>query len=320
VSRMGRRATVIALSVSLLFLSGSVGVANGQGSKVSVREILPSKTDSRIDMFSGDGWDHCVYYQASAAKKHQLLVFLPGTGGKGHGAVDFCTLAASQGFHVVSLAYPSSISISVYHSSTNPDAFLKARENILYGKAPFQKLTVNEPNSIQNRLVKVVQYLAKRYPNEGWNQFLDRDDSLLWSKLVLTGQSQGGGHAAVLAMQHEVARVLMFGSPKDFNIHFQKPAKWYSAPSATPLDRFFSFVHDADEGHGCTYPQQLENYRAMKLMPRYRVINVDQASPPYQHTRLLTSSRSVKNPHASVISNGNYANVWAYMLKEKTEE
>src|SRR3954466_13197701 len=81
--------------------------------------------------------------------------------------------------------------------------------------------------------------------------------------------SQGGGHAALLAMQHEVARVLMFGSPKDFNVHFNQPARWFSGPNATPLDRYFSFVHSADEGHGCTYPQQLENYRAMKLMPRY---------------------------------------------------
>ena len=34
--------------------------------------------------------------------------------------------------------------------------------------------------------------------------------------------------------------------------------------------------------------------------------------------RLLTSSRAVKNPHASVIGNEGYANVWDYMLSEKT--
>ena len=67
----------------------------------------------------------------------------------------------------------------------------------------------------------------------------------------MAGQSQGGGHAALLAMQRRVRRrVLMFGSPKDFNIHFGQPARWYSGPNATPLGRFFSFAHGADEGHG----------------------------------------------------------------------
>ena len=283
-----------------------------------MREVLPSATDAGIDTFSGDGWNHCVYYQPSSTKKRQLLVFIPGTGGNGHGAAGFCTLAANQGFHVIALAYPSTISISKFHSSTDPDAFLKARENVLYGKAPFQTLDVNEPNSVQNRLVKLVRYLAKKYPKEGWNPYLDQDGSPLWSKLVLAGQSQGGGHAALLAMQHEVAHVLMFGSPKDFNIHFQRPAQWYSGPNATPLNRFFSFVHSADEGHGCSYPEQLENYRALKLLPRYRVIDVDSTPPPYQHSRLLTSGRPAKNPHASVIANADYVYVWAYMLREKT--
>ena len=51
--------------------------------KVVMREVRPSATDDRIDTFSGEGWDHCVYYQPSATKKHKLLVFLPGTGGRG---------------------------------------------------------------------------------------------------------------------------------------------------------------------------------------------------------------------------------------------
>jgi len=113
--------------------------------------------------------------------------------------------------------------------------------------------------------------------------------------------------------------VLMFGSPKDFNIHFRQPARWYSGPNATPLGRFFSFVHGDDEGHGCSYPEQLENYRALKLLPRYRVIDVDKTPPPYQHSRLLTSNRPAKNPHAAVVVNLDYANVWLYLLREKTD-
>jgi pimeloyl-ACP methyl ester carboxylesterase len=216
--------------------------------KLVVRSVLPSATDSRIDKFSGDGWEHWVYFDPAATERHLLVVFLPGTGGKGNGAKAFCTLAAGEGFHVVSLAYPSDVSMSVFHASVDPDAFLKARENIIYGKLPFGKLDTGVPNSIENRLRQLLRYLAAKFPQEHWKQFLQTTGDLRYSKLVLAGQSQGGGHAALIAMQHEVARVLMFGAPKDFNVHFNKPAKWFSGPNATPLDRFFSFVHSLDEG------------------------------------------------------------------------
>ncbi len=303
------------LFVSLLAQAGWLRAADAGTQQVVVRKVLPSATDRRIDQYSGNGWAHRVYYDPSATKKHRLVVFLAGTNGKGGGARAFCTLAANEGFHVVSLAYPSTISMSVYRGSSDPDAFLKARENVIYGKAPFMKLRVNEPNSIHNRLTKLVRYLAARRRKEGWGQYLDRKGSLQWKKLVLTGQSQGGGHAALLAMQHEVARVLMFGSPKDFNTHFEKPAKWYSGRRATPLDRFFSFVHRQDR-NGCTYPHQLANYRAMGMLPRYQVIDVDESRPPYRHSRLLTSSRREDNPHTAVIGNKAHVPVWRYLLLE----
>jgi hypothetical protein len=313
------KAQVIAVIALMSAQAAGFGDADDKTPKVVAREVLPSATDPRIDRFSGGGWAHCVYYQPSVRKKHRLLVFLPGTGGDGHGAVDFCTVAAGRGFHVVSLAYPSTVSMSVFRASADPDAFRKARENVLYGKAPIGELDVKEPNSILNRLVRLVRFLAAKYPKEGWDEYVDGDASPLWSKLVLAGQSQGGGHAVLLAMRHEVARVLMFGSPKDFNVHFGEPARWYSGPSATPRDRFFSFVHSADEGHGCTYLQQLENYRALNLLPRYPVIDVDRTPPPYRRSRLLTSSRPVKNPHASVIANPGYSKTWTYMLTQEAD-
>jgi hypothetical protein len=120
-------------------------------------------------------------------------------------------------------------------------------------------------------------------------------------------------------MRHEVARVLMFGSPKDFNVRLGKPGRWYPGRNATPLDRFFSFVHSGDEGHGCTYSQQLENNRALGLLPRYSVIDVDRTPPPYRHSRLLTSRRPSKNPHASVIANPGYAKTWTHLLAEEAD-
>ena len=306
-------------ALSLLAL---VLLAQGEetnGTKLVVHEVLPSATDKSIDTFSGDGWLHWAYCNSAVPPRHQLIVFLAGTGGTGKGHKAFNQLAANEGYHLVSLAYPSAVSISHFHNSPDPDAFLKARENIIYGKMPFAGLDINPANSIYNRLVKLLHYLVETYPRENWSQFVTTSGGLEWGQLVLAGQSQGGGHACLIALQHPVARVLMFGSPKDFNIHFNKPAAWFANPNATPLNRYFSFVHGADSNHGCSYPQQLENYRALKLIPQYPVINVDEIPAPFEHSRLLTSQRPQANPHGSVIGDTAYQGVWKYLLEEPVQ-
>lgn len=306
-------------AVSLPVLTHLARGEESGGAKLVVHEVLPSATDKNIDKFSGDGWMHWTYFNPAAPARHQVIVFLAGTGGTGKGHRALNQLAANEGYHLVSLAYPSEISISHFHKSVDPDAFLKARENIIYGKTPFAGLDITPANSIQNRLLKLLQYLAETYPQENWSQYFAAPGRLEWGKLVLAGQSQGGGHACLIALQHPVARVLMFGSPKDFNINFNKPATWFAGPNATPLNRYFSFVHSADSKHGCTYPQQLENYRALKLIPKYPVINVDETPPPFAHSRLLTSQRPQENPHGSVILDAAYQEVWKYLLEEAVQ-
>jgi len=293
---------------------------NGQ-SKLIMHRITPSDTDSRIDKFSGEEWMHIAYFNPSMPDKGLLVVWLPGTGGKPGARKSFFQFAADEGFHVVSLAYPDNLSISHFHNSDDPDAFKKARENVIYGKIPFAKLNTGVPNSIESRLHFLLVYLDKTYPQENWRQFFlkGKGEHFDYEKLILAGSSQGGGHAAFMAYEHKVARVLMFGAPKDFNVHFNQPAKWFSDPNATPLDRFFSFVHDKDEGHGCTYAQQLENYRAMKLSPAYPVINVDNSKPPYEHTRLLTSDRPSFFPHGAPSAYASYSDAWKYLLTEPVE-
>ncbi len=159
--------------------------------------------------------------------------------------------ASFAGYHVVALAYPSSISISKFKQSADENVFLAARENIIHG-TPFPELGVNKDNCIINRLTKLIVFLNTGYPNEGWGQYLTSETKLVWENFVIAGQSQGGGHAAVLAMQYTVSRVLMLGSPKDFNTYVNKPARWLLGHNSTPLDRYFSFVHCHDSNGSLT--------------------------------------------------------------------
>jgi hypothetical protein len=321
-----RKALMALLSCVLsAVLSTSTAIAQGVSvdlppAGAAVHQIVPSDTDPRINTFSGQGFTHWSWYSSNVPDTGQLVIFLPGTGGKGNGSAPFNSTAVSMGYHVLCLAYPDSISMSMFHGSDDQGAFSKARTNVITGKVQFGNIGVDEANSIENRLVMALRYISRTYPNEHWSQFLDRSGGVAWDRTILSGQSQGGGHACFMAMKlHKVARVLMFGSPKDFNVYYNKPGAWFSEGSATPLNRFFSFVHELDGHNGCTYPQQLSIYQAMRLMPQYSVIDVDRISYPYNHSRLLTSSCDQKNAHVAPIHDERYVNAWKYLLSEPVQ-
>lgn len=288
---------------------------------LAVHHILPSATDERIDTFSGNGFEHWAWYDASAAQHRQeLVVFLGGTNATGKGSVEFNRRAAEMGFHVVSLAYPNDIAMSRFQRADDPEAFEKARLNVITGADGYEELRVNKANAIENRLVALLRYLAAHFPAENWQQYLTPGEGVRWKKVILAGQSQGGGHACLMALElHSVARVLMFGAPKDYSVAFDRPARWYAGGGLTPLNRFFAFNHTQDDHNGCTYEQQLRNYAALGLAPRYRVVNVDVASPPYGHTRLLTSEAPRANPHMAPLHDRAYTRVWEYLLTEPVE-
>lgn len=289
-------------------------------SDLVVHRIIPSDTDANIDTFTGNGFNHWSYAPLKSAAQTELVVFLPGTGGKGRGSGKFNRFAAGSGYHLLSLAYPDTISMSKFRNMPDPDAFSRARTNVINGRVQFGGLGVNSANSIENRLLMLLRYLSEHFPTEGWAAFLNKSGDVIWEKIILSGQSQGGGHACFMAMElHKVARVLMFGSPKDFSPVLGKPAKWMFDESMTPLNRLFCFNHSDDDHNGCTYEQQVQNYKALRLSPYYPIVDVDSTAAPYMHSRLLTSRVHQESAHGAPVHDNRYLPVWQYMLTEPVQ-
>ena len=119
------------------------------------------------------------------------------------------------------------------------------------------RVTVNRAASIVNRLVMLIRWLAKERASEGWGQFLTQGE-IAWPKVALAGHSQGGGHAQLIAKDHRVARVVVMGSPKDYNLRHARPAAWYGG-GETPPSRMFAIIH-AQDTQAISYAQQLENF------------------------------------------------------------
>jgi hypothetical protein len=238
---------------------------NLTSNSVSIVQILPSDTDPGIKTFN---FPHTLFVNRDivvehrgdlAQDRHELLVFIPGTHETntprgGRGPIAFCKLAANLGYHVVNLIYPDEIPASVC-ANDPPRAFENFRMAIIQGGVTTH-ITVAKSESIENRLIKLLQHLKEIRPRENWGQFLNADGTIKWESIAVAGQSQGGGHAALIGIKHQVERVICTGAPKDFNHRINAPAAWYHLEAATPKSRFFTFNHRQDET-GSTSPKQL---------------------------------------------------------------
>ena len=144
-----------------------------------------------------------------------------------------------------------------------------------------------------------------------------------WPALAVAGQSQGGGHAYTLGKLNPVARVLMFGSPKDYSFYFRAPAKGFDAHTQTPLKRFFAYNHVRDDGNGCTHEQQRQILRQIGLLD-LGVADVDRGQPPYGHAHVLYTDADpgpAQKFHPAVLNGRLPGNrpVWTYLLTEPIE-
>ena len=147
----------------------------------------------------------------------------------------------------------------------------------------------------------------------------------------MAGQSQGGGHAALIGIKHPVARVICFGAPKDYSKQLDAPAAWYGEASATPKNRFFAFNHHQDP-KGCTPAQLLKNLKALGLDAFGTAAEVDNEAFPYHHARMLYTgypavtvtgeeSEGAKAAHGAAINTQNadrWKQEWTYLLTETT--
>lgn len=274
--------SALALSGLLLGVAFSAGAATPAGGGLVAYDVRPRDTDPAIHLFDQA---HRVFLDAAAKPRGQLLLFLPGTGATTHDQEEFGRTAAGLGYHVVYLMYPNDVPAAVCQDDEDEGCFEKFRREIIAGGDLDPRVAVDRANSIENRFLRLLRWLAANRAEEGWQNFL-AEDGVVWSNIVLAGHSQGGGHAQLMAKDHAVARVVVLGSPKDYDRRHGRPAAWYGG-GATPARRMFAFVHEQDT-QAVSYSEQMENLRASGLTA---VADSDQLAPPYDHAQVLTTNQ-----------------------------
>ncbi len=304
------------LAVVLLLLLLTPAGAQAPGS--SPTATTPSETDARIASFN----DPHMSWVPTTSQRKQLLVFLPGTFGKPRERFPLAETAAALGYHVISLMYPDDVAAQVACSkSDNPDAHMTFRLALIQG-GNYGDMRISQADSIENRLTKLLIYLTAKQPNSGWEQYLDKDKKIDWQKIAVSGHSQGGGHAYVISKFHKVARVITFGSPKDYSFYFNRPAKGFDSDTRTPLDRYFAFNHVKDPKG--PYAREVEILQQIGLT-KLGVAMVDN-TVNYNHAHVLFTDVPINGSNPNLY-HGSVLNadlpvclpVWRYMLSEPVQ-
>lgn len=309
---------LITVILSCIFATAAIG----QRTSVLVQ---PANTDPNI---TTNLTSHYVSINRTVTPRGRLFVMLPGTDGLGIHYLEINQTAADLGFHAVSLTYPNNDAINTLCGAPNTDldCYSRARLETIDGTDRTPILNVNRPNSIENRIIKLLIYLRDRSPADNWGQFLINDSTLDWSKIVIAGHSQGGGHAGIIGRYKPVARVIMFAA-MDFNALTNSPANWIAVPASTPNastpDKFYGFCHLRDDAVNFT----LLSTRIWPLygLPQFgAIVNVDTTATPYGNSHQLTTDINCDTTHGCTVvdarlvrdTNGVpvFKPVWEYLL------
>lgn len=250
-----------------------------------------------------DAFGSHVAVAPSGAGVSRLFVHLVGTGGKPASSLLVLRQAGTQGLHAIGLAYPNVPTVdSLCSASSDAACYEKVRLEIIDGTDRTPLVSVDRSNSIENRLIAALTYLAVQFPAEGWGRYLVAGVPK-WDSVAISGHSQGGAHAALMARDRLMARVCMFGSPKDTSSVFASPVAWLSQPHVTPTERYFGFNHQQD-----SQATTLRNWAALGLAGLGAAVDVDVSAAPFAASHQLTTNAVPASPgafHGSVVVDRN---------------
>ena len=195
---------------------------------IALTPLDPVETGAQIT----EGFMH-FYAEPAGRSRGELLVFLPGSNGPPSNHQLFLQLAAAGGYHTLGLSYRNEVNIRDACVDQPAGCQIDLRREILYGLDTSNLIDVPPPDSVVNRVIRALEHI-------GWDEYLG-DVTLDWSAIAFAGHSQGGGHAAVVAQDHPVARAVMIAATES--------ADWTEQPMTTATDNLFAFVHEDDANY-----------------------------------------------------------------------
>ncbi|MDG2343180.1 MAG: T9SS type A sorting domain-containing protein [Flavobacteriales bacterium] len=279
-----------------------------------------------VDTLSGSpNNNHFIYINQTISAKNKLFLFLPGTFAVPFNYRKILKHAANLGYHSIGLTYPNNQAInSICATSVDTTCHSRARFEIFDGIDRHIDVNVDTNNSIERRTLKLLQYLHINYPSENWEQYFS-GNQVNWNKIILSGHSQGGGHAGIISKIKQVDRVAMFAA-MDWITLLNRNADWITWNGLTPADRYYGFAHQNDEFLDFNNIQITWNNFGMNNFGG--MVLVDTSSSPYNYSRMLYTLELPDNDstkfHSCVVADAYtpidtgipvFSTIWTYMIE-----
>ena len=254
-------------------------------------DLLPQTIDPAVT--SALGTHVAINPSPAVVARGRLFVFLAGTGAPPTAYEKILLAGAARGWHALGLNYPNPTEVGVLCAGTAPseECFWNVRREIVTGVDLSTKVSVGPDDAIVTRLAKALAYLQANFPDQGWGQYLLGDGSIDWSKLVVGGHSQGGGHAGVMAKLYAMHGACYFDSPADWDIVPGAPAGWEAYPNITPVAAQYGFTNTLDTT--VPWDQLAPIWQGMGLAALGAAASVDAGAAPYGGSHMLTTTTSV---------------------------
>ncbi len=257
--------------------------------------LLPAELDPAADKYLAPQY---AYFDAKAPRARFLVVYLIGANNKPERGRTMGAWLGSMGFPVVVPGYANDYDIRALcmpPDTPDPDCHGKLRREALEGKDLSPHIAITPANSLETRIVRMIEAMAKRQPTVGWERYL-AGDRPRWESIIVSGHSHGASTSGLIGKLRKVERVVMLSGP--FDNRAGEPAAWTKLPSATPADRFWGFSHTQEEQYG----GHIKNWSAMGLAALGPVVVVDDAGPPFGGSHQLVTSLPAANggnPHGT---------------------
>ena len=292
---MSRRPTrilrVLALCALAWLAAAPVSARAATDGPLTIRLIPASDTGPAIEDVNGV---HHVALGRPETRLGRLLVFLPGTTAEPQFYSLLIERGASLGYHAIGLSYENELAVNAVCSGMGASGcHEQVRREILLGGDETELVDVDRANSVFNRLEALLAHLDALAPDEGWESFREPSGRVRWPLVLVSGHSQGAGHAAFIGRLRRVARAVLFSGTE--------PAPWTQAGDfATPASDYFGFVHTLER----SYDPILRSWERIGLPGE--PTPVDDAAPPFGDSHQLETATDACTGDPT--SNGFYHN------------
>ncbi|HXR15691.1 MAG TPA: hypothetical protein VN777_05710 [Terriglobales bacterium] len=229
--------------------------------------VAPQDTNPQLHRYLRN---HFILVERTTLPTAPMLLFMAGTSGGPADYMPFLIAGSKAGYRVVGLEYNDEPAVAQICQS-RPDATCSGlfREKRIFGNEVFRDIDDTPEESIVNRLVKLVQFMDAQHPGDGWGNYLVNQQPN-WSRIAVSGHSQGAGMAAFIAKKYLVARVVLLSSPWDHYGQFGQLAPWIKDSSITPPELWYGAYHKHE-------------HEADTLKRSYKALGV-----PENHIRIFT--------------------------------